>query len=84
VVSSQGSSVSTGQMSNLSPIKLIPDLTRHGQMSSLGYSENYFEKWHKMKTFELIISKSTQSSGLRPLGAPSVHPTDSQCLEAEC
>jgi hypothetical protein len=38
----------------------------------------------KMKTFELIISKSTQSSKLHPLGAPSVHPTDSQYLEAKC
>jgi hypothetical protein len=45
-------------MSNLSPIKLIPDLTRHGQMASLGYSENVdFNRSTKMKTFEWIISK---------------------------
>jgi hypothetical protein len=40
VVSSRRPSVSTSQMSNLSSIKLISDLTRHGQMASPSYSEN--------------------------------------------
>jgi hypothetical protein len=52
-------------------------------MSSPGYPEkNHFEKKHEMKTFELIISKSTQSSWANPLGAPSGHPMDSQNFEA--
>jgi hypothetical protein len=34
---------------------------------------------HKTKTFELIISKSTQSSGATP-----IHPTDSQNFKVEC
>jgi hypothetical protein len=56
-MSSRGPSASTSQMSNLSLIKLISDLTRHGQMPSLGYPENVDLKSMKMKTFEWIISK---------------------------
>jgi hypothetical protein len=37
-------------------------------MSSPGYSKKWFWKRHKMKTFELIISKSTQSSRATPIG----------------
>ena len=56
-------------VSNLSPIKFISDQTRYGHMSSPGYPEkNHFEKKHEMKTFELIISKSTQSSWATPIG----------------
>jgi hypothetical protein len=56
VVSNRRPSNSTIQMSNLSPIKLILDLTRHGQMTLLGYLGNDF-KGVKMKTFEWITSK---------------------------
>jgi hypothetical protein len=57
----------------------------HGHMASLGYSENAdFKRSTKMKTFEWIISKiHSKLGGLHPLGAPSVHPTDSQYLEAK-
>jgi hypothetical protein len=54
-------------------------------MASLVYSENAdFKRSTKMKTFEWIISKiHSKLGGLHPLGAPSVHPTDSQYLEAK-
>jgi hypothetical protein len=45
-------------MSNLSQIKLIPDLTRHGQMALPGYSKNADFKSIKRKTFEWITSKT--------------------------
>jgi hypothetical protein len=56
-VSSRKPYDSTIEVSNLSPIKLILDLTRHGQMTSPGYSENANFKSMKMKTFEWITSK---------------------------
>jgi hypothetical protein len=64
-------------MSNLSLIKLIPDLTRHGQMASPGYSENVDFKNIKMKTFEWITSKIHSK-----LGGYTQH--ISQYLEAKC
>ena len=115
-------------MSKLSPIKLILDLTRYGQISSAGYSEKnilkaaqdedlwigYFKinsrsgappircpfgapnrftmPWSQMliskakgwRPLNGLLLKSTQSSGLHQLGAPLVHPTDTQYLEAKC
>jgi hypothetical protein len=67
VVSSQRLSISTSQMSNLSPIKLIPDLTKHGQMASPSYYKNDF-KSIKMKTFEWIASKIHSKLGATPMG----------------
>jgi hypothetical protein len=67
-------------MSNLSAIKLISDLIRHGQMASLSYLENVDFKSIKMKTFEWIISKIHSKLG----GYTHwVHPIDSQYLEAK-
>jgi hypothetical protein len=57
VVSTRRPSDSTSQVSNLSPIKMILDLTRHGQMALSCYSENANFKSMKMKTFEQINSK---------------------------
>jgi hypothetical protein len=67
-MSSWGSSASTSQMSNLSPIKLISDLTRHGHMASPGYSENVDFKSIRWRHLNGLFLKSTQSSGATPIG----------------
>jgi hypothetical protein len=61
VMSSWEPSALTRQTSNLSPIKLISDLTRRGQMASFEFLE------HKRNTFEWIISKIHSKLGFNPM-----------------
>jgi hypothetical protein len=68
VVSSQDLTVSTSRTpirrrSNWFQAKQDMDRCRHQTIL-----KDHFEKKHKMKTFELIISKSTQSSVATPIG----------------